>query len=158
MPSYEIDAGKLTAKAQKKLAECKQQGVPAHAAAGRARAAWRKAEEALDDWSALDDAWGKTKQALRLVTPEGDLNTRERAEAQWAQTLPRWRARVRVRSCRRPARRGRTGSPEVRRSGDPASAEAEPAAVTVTATVTATATVTEPPRSRGAAASCAGPL
>ncbi len=76
-------------KAQKKLEECKQQGVPAHAAAGRARAAWRKAEEALDDWSALDDAWGKTKQALRLVTPEGDLNTRERAEAQWAQTLPR---------------------------------------------------------------------
>src|SRR5205085_4280074 len=37
----------------------------------------------------LEDVWGKTKQALRLITPEGDLNTRQRAEAQLAQTLPR---------------------------------------------------------------------
>ncbi len=76
-------------KAQKKLAECKKQGQHANAAAGHARTAWRKAAEAMDDWSELEDAWSKTKQALRLVTPEGDLNTRQRAEAQWAQLLPR---------------------------------------------------------------------
>jgi len=76
-------------KAEKELAECKKQGQHANAASGNARTAWRKAEEAMDDWSELDEAWSKTKQALRLVTPEGDLNTRQRAEAQLAQTLPR---------------------------------------------------------------------
>ena len=76
-------------KAEKELAECKKQGQHANAASGNARTAWRKAEEAMDDWSEIDDAWSKTKQALRLVTPEGDLNTRQRAEAQLAQTLPR---------------------------------------------------------------------
>lgn len=76
-------------KAQKELAACKKQGRNAHAASGQARAAWHTAEDAMDDWSELEDAWSKTKQALRLVTPEGDLNTRQRAEAQLAQTLPR---------------------------------------------------------------------
>jgi hypothetical protein len=76
-------------KAQKELAECKKQGQHTNAASGHARTAWRKAEEAVDDWSELEDAWSKTKQALRLVTPEGDLNTRQHAEALLAQTLPR---------------------------------------------------------------------
>jgi len=76
-------------KAQQKLAACKKQGQHANAAAGHARTAWRKAAEAMDDWSELEDAWSKTKQALRLVTPQGDLNTRPRAEAQLAQLLPR---------------------------------------------------------------------
>lgn len=76
------------AKAQKELEECTKQGQHANAASGHARTAWRKAAEAMDDWSELEDAWGKTKQALRLVTPEGDLNTRPRAEALLAQTLP----------------------------------------------------------------------
>jgi hypothetical protein len=77
------------AKAQKELAECKQQGVHAHAAAGHACTAWRKATAAMDHWSELEDAWSTTKQALRLVTPAGELNTRPHAEAQLAQTLPR---------------------------------------------------------------------
>jgi hypothetical protein len=76
-------------KAQKELEECQKQGQHANAASGHGRTAWRKAEEALDDWSELEDTWSKTKQALRLVTPEGDLNTRQRAEALLAQTLPR---------------------------------------------------------------------
>jgi hypothetical protein len=76
-------------KAQKELEECKKQGQHANAAAGHAGTAWRKAEEAMDDWSELEDAWDKTKQALRLVTPQGDLNTRQRAEALLAQTLLR---------------------------------------------------------------------
>src|SRR5712691_6751717 len=77
------------AKAQKELEECRKQGRHANAASGHARTAWRQAEKAMDDWSQLEDAWSKTKQALRLVTPEGELNTRARAEAQLAQTLPR---------------------------------------------------------------------
>jgi hypothetical protein len=77
------------AKAQKELEECKKQGQHANAASGRARTAWRKAEAAMDNWRDLEDAWDQTKQALRLVTPEGDLNTRARAEALLAQTLPR---------------------------------------------------------------------
>jgi hypothetical protein len=77
------------AKAQQELEECKQQGQHANAASGRACMAWRKAEKALDHWRDLEDAWDQTKQALRLVTPEGDLNTRPRAEALLAQTLPR---------------------------------------------------------------------
>ena len=76
-------------KAQKELEECKKQGQHANAAAGHARTAWRKAAQAMDDWSEREDAWSKTKQALRLVTPAGDLNTRPRAEAVLAQTLPR---------------------------------------------------------------------
>jgi hypothetical protein len=75
-------------KAQQAVEQCKQQGQHANAAAAHAREAWRQAQEAMDDWSALEDAWGKTKQALRLVTSEGDLNTRVRAEALLAQTLP----------------------------------------------------------------------
>ena len=76
-------------KAQQELEQCKQQGQHANAASAQARTAWRQAEQAMDAWSELEDAWGKTKQALRLVTPEGDLNTRQRAEALLAQTLPR---------------------------------------------------------------------
>jgi hypothetical protein len=76
-------------KAQKKLEECIKQGQHANAASGQARTSWRLAEEAMDDWIELEDAWGKTKQALRLVTAEGDLNTRQRAEALLAETLPR---------------------------------------------------------------------
>jgi hypothetical protein len=75
-------------KAEKALAECKQQGHYAQSPAAYAREAWRKAEEAMDDWCTLENAWCKTKQALRLVTPEGDLNTRQCAEAELAQTLP----------------------------------------------------------------------
>jgi hypothetical protein len=76
-------------KAQKELEECKRQGRNANGATRHAHTAWRKAEQALDDWSQLEDAWDKTKQALRLVTPAGDLNTRQRAETLLAQTLPR---------------------------------------------------------------------
>jgi hypothetical protein len=75
-------------KAQKELEECQKQGRHANAASGKARTAWRKAEEAMDEWMDLEDTWSKTKQALRLVTPEGDLNTRPHAEALLAQTLP----------------------------------------------------------------------
>src|SRR5260370_41268283 len=52
-------------KGQKELEEFRKQGRHAHAASGHAPAAGRKAENAMDDWRQLEDAWSKTKQALR---------------------------------------------------------------------------------------------
>jgi hypothetical protein len=60
-----------------------RQGV----AAAVARA-WRKAEQALDAWSQAARAWAEVTQGVRLVTPEGDLNTRARAEAVIQAALP----------------------------------------------------------------------
>jgi hypothetical protein len=54
----------------------------------RAWRAWEKAEEAMDAWSALERQWDKTKGALRLITPAGELNTRAQAEQVLATTLP----------------------------------------------------------------------
>ncbi len=44
------------------------------------REQWRRAERAFDVWSEQARLWNQTKDALRLVTPEGELNTPERAE------------------------------------------------------------------------------
>jgi hypothetical protein len=49
---------------------------------------WKRAEKALDDWQAQERAWHQTKEALQLFTPTGELNTRTRAEAVLAETLP----------------------------------------------------------------------
>src|SRR5207248_6279180 len=54
----------------------------------KARDRWVKASQAMDTWQERDQTWQKTKAALQLVTPEGDLNTRARAEAILAETLP----------------------------------------------------------------------
>jgi hypothetical protein len=45
------------------------------------RQAWEKAEQAFDRWSAQEAAFTRLRQALRLFTPQGMLNTRARAEA-----------------------------------------------------------------------------
>jgi hypothetical protein len=54
----------------------------------KARNRWAKASQAMDTWQERDEAWRKTKAALQLVTPQGDLNTRARAETILAETLP----------------------------------------------------------------------
>jgi hypothetical protein len=54
----------------------------------RVRWCWAKAEKAMDAWQVRDQAWQKVKEALPLVTPEGQLNTRVRAEAALAAALP----------------------------------------------------------------------
>ncbi len=74
--------------AQKALDECARQGRKQTGPAGRASHAWRKAEKAMDAWRDLERTWQQTKDALLLVTPEGDLNSRTKAEAVLAQTLP----------------------------------------------------------------------
>jgi hypothetical protein len=74
--------------AQKALAECARQGAKQTGPAARAGHAWRKAEKAMDAWRDLERTWQQTKDALPLVTPEGALNSRAKAEAVLAQTLP----------------------------------------------------------------------
>jgi hypothetical protein len=54
----------------------------------KARDRWAKASQAMATWQERDETWQRTKAALQLVTPEGALNTRARAEAILAETLP----------------------------------------------------------------------
>lgn len=50
--------------------------------------AWRKAEQAMDAWSRAEQAWADITRGLRLITPEGEVNTRARAEAVIQAALP----------------------------------------------------------------------
>lgn len=74
--------------AQKALDECARQGRKQTGPAVRASHAWRKAAKAMAAWRDLERTWQQTKDALPLVTPEGELNSRAKAEAVLAQTLP----------------------------------------------------------------------
>ncbi len=65
-----------------------RRGERQHGAHQRLGAAWRKAERALDAWGQGERHWRAVKGALQVFTPEGELNTRARAEAQLAQALP----------------------------------------------------------------------
>jgi hypothetical protein len=74
--------------AQKKLDDCARRGQSRTVSALRATKAWKRAERAMDKWQETERIWQKTKDALLLITPEGELNTRAKAEAVLAQTLP----------------------------------------------------------------------
>jgi hypothetical protein len=75
-------------KAQQELEDCQRQGEQRTQGAGKhAATAWRKAEAAMDLWCQRERLWQQTKEAMRLVTPTGDLNTRQHAEAVLAQSL-----------------------------------------------------------------------
>jgi hypothetical protein len=74
--------------AEKELAECHRQGHKQTGPAVRASYAWKKAEKAMDNWQEQERLWRKTKEAMQLFTPAGELNTRARAEAVLAETLP----------------------------------------------------------------------
>jgi hypothetical protein len=74
--------------AQQQLAQAQKQGQQRTQGAGKhAATAWRKAEKAMDLWCQRERLWQQTKEAMRLVTPTGELNTRQQAEAVLAQTL-----------------------------------------------------------------------
>jgi hypothetical protein len=75
--------------AEKKLAACDRQGHKRTGPAVRASFAWKQAEKAMDNWQTQERLWQQTKEALQLFTPTGELNTRARAEAVLAETLPR---------------------------------------------------------------------
>src|SRR6266545_3213706 len=74
--------------ADKELAACDRHGHKRTGPAVRASAAWQKAEQALDTWTFRERMWQRTKEALRLFTPAGELNTRPQAAAVLAETLP----------------------------------------------------------------------
>jgi hypothetical protein len=58
-------------------------GVPRSAMQGRLlNQAWAKAEQAMDQWTAQEVADRRLQLALPLITPDGMLNTRARAEAE----------------------------------------------------------------------------
>lgn len=87
----EMQARKTFAKAeaaQQELVECGRQGQKRTGPAVRASHAWKKAAKAMDTWQERERVWCQTKEALRLVTPTGELNTRPQAEAALAKTLP----------------------------------------------------------------------
>ena len=82
--------GALTAvdKAEAEQARRQRHGQTTQGTHNRVRACWAKAGKAMDAWQARDQAWQQVKQAVQLVTPEGELNTRARAEAALAVALP----------------------------------------------------------------------
>jgi hypothetical protein len=75
-------------KAQQELEACQRQGERSQGASKHAGTAWRNAEQAMDLWCERERLWQQTKEAMRLVTPTGDLNTRQHAAAVLAETLP----------------------------------------------------------------------
>jgi hypothetical protein len=86
----EMQARKLLAEAeatQQELAECDRQGQKQTGPAVRASHAWKKAEKAMDTWQERERAWQQAKEALRLFTPTGELNTRSQAEAALTEAL-----------------------------------------------------------------------
>jgi hypothetical protein len=74
--------------ADQALEECARQGHKQTGPAVRASHAWKKAEQAMDTWQEREQLWHQTKEALRLFTPTGELNSRAQAEAVLRQTLP----------------------------------------------------------------------
>lgn len=65
-----------------------RQGQPLTGCSNRLRARWAQANQAVQVWDERDKTWQKIKEALTVFTPEGELNTRARAEGILAKTLP----------------------------------------------------------------------
>ncbi len=76
------------AKAEADRARRQWRGLRAIGASNRIRALRIKAERTLAVWIERDAAWQRAKAAVQLFTPEGELNTRARAEAELAEVLP----------------------------------------------------------------------
>jgi hypothetical protein len=73
-------AMKKAEQAQRREERCDRRGQAKTGGSGAACVKWRKAEQVFDDWAAQDKIWQEVKQALPLFTPDGELNSRERAE------------------------------------------------------------------------------
>ncbi len=81
-------AWKSAEKAEADKQQRLRQGQPLTGCSNRLRARWAQASETVQVWEQQEKAWQKSKEALTLFTPEGELNTRARAEGILAQTLP----------------------------------------------------------------------
>jgi hypothetical protein len=75
-------------KAEADKAQRQRHGQPLTGCSNRLRARWAQATEAVRVWDERGKVWQKTKEALTLFTPDGQLNTRARAEAILVETLP----------------------------------------------------------------------
>lgn len=87
----QAQAVRLLAQAEEKdqeIANKARQGQSQQAAVTAARHAWTKAEQAMDRWSVFERLWQRSKEALQLFTPSGELNSRAQAQAVLAQTMP----------------------------------------------------------------------
>lgn len=73
-------AMKKAEQAQRREERCDRRGQAKTGGSGAACVKWRKAEQVFDSWSAQDKVWQEVKQTLHLFTPDGGLNSRERAE------------------------------------------------------------------------------
>lgn len=74
--------------ATKKVTQVRRQG---HNLSGYARSeqrCWRVAEQAMDSWSAAEQAWQRLRQGMGLFTPTGELNSRAKLEALIAEIQP----------------------------------------------------------------------
>jgi hypothetical protein len=76
-------------RAQKDVATQDRRGLKKSGAATVASRFWRQAEAAMDRWTAAQAAWESLRPTLRPFTPEAQLNTRARAQAQVSAVLPR---------------------------------------------------------------------
>jgi len=74
-----LDAASQT---DQQVARAKRRGIDARAAAGRARAAWRKAERAFGEAVQAAAALEWIKAAFALFRPDGQLNDRAWAQQQ----------------------------------------------------------------------------
>lgn len=77
-----VRAFRKAEKAQAQLRRDRRRGkLPGGRGAWVARC-WRQAEQAMDRWSAQERSVERLRAGLRLLTPEGQLNTPARAEAE----------------------------------------------------------------------------
>ncbi|WP_205679182.1 hypothetical protein [Aquisphaera insulae] len=74
--------------ADRKVEKAKWQGIPARAAAGKAKAAWRQVEMSIERREAMEATWASVACALEIFRPDGRLNDRAWAEARVAEHLP----------------------------------------------------------------------
>jgi hypothetical protein len=75
--------------ADRQVAQADRRGQKKSGPVKRSLWGWRQAEDAYQRWAAADAAWQRLRgEVLPRFTPEGQLNTRARAEAALAQLLP----------------------------------------------------------------------
>ena len=75
--------------ADKKVAKQTRQGQDRRGYAMRSTLAWRKAETAFQQWESDEQTLEQIRAALLPLTPEGELNTSEKAQQRVEELLPR---------------------------------------------------------------------
>jgi hypothetical protein len=79
---------KKAEEATKKVTQVRRQGRNLSGYARSEQRWWRVAEQAMDHWSAAEQAWQRLRQGMGLFTPTGELNSRAKLEALIAEIQP----------------------------------------------------------------------